>query len=285
MKNNFISLTAVVCLLLSCNKPETIPSYLSIQKIDVQGIPDHKIAQAWVYANNNFLGAYSLPAEIPVLETGNVVFQIFPGILENGDFRTPNIYPILEKSTLSATMIAGQTTAVSPILTYKTTSVESFFEDFEPNSQRTLVENRDNDPATKLELATSDVFAGARSAKIYLDTAHQTFEIWTLPLTDLPINSRPVWLEFSYKTDFEFRVGLAGAAFVGGTENVTFFQSVFPKTTWTKMYMNLTEVLATSKFPQYKVAFRATLPLDAAGKPTILNGSMWLDNLRLVYLK
>jgi hypothetical protein len=285
MKNNFLFLTAFVCLLFSCNKPETIPSYLAIEKIDVQDIPDHKILQAWVYANNNYLGTFPLPAEIPVLETGNVEFQIFPGVIENGDFNTPNIYPILTNSTISVSMEAAKTTSVQPIVTYKSNSMVSIFEDFEPTSQRSLVENRDNDPATKLELVTSDVFAGTRSAKIYLDTSHQIFEVWSLPLVDLPTTNRPIWLEISYKTDFEFRIGLAGASLVGGTDNVSYFQTVFPKSNWTKMYLNLTEVIAMSNFPQYKLAFRATLPIDSAGKPTILNGSMWLDNVRLVYLK
>lgn len=284
MKNSQLPVVALLFLFLGCDKKEPIPAYLDIQSIEVQGFTDQKITDAWVYANNVFLGAFPLPAKVPVLNSGNVKIDIFAGVKENGDYLTPNIYPIFSSFQATLPLSAGQVTPLQPVVQYDPESTVSFFDDFE-GFTNWLVEERDGDPLTRIVTTSDSVYEGNGSAKITLDTAHQVFEVFSLQRENLPITGRPCWLEISYKTDFPFTIGLAGAEAIGQGDEVSYFQTVFPKSEWTKMYINLSQILAVSGFPLYKVAFRATLPLDDNNKPKINSGNMYLDNVRLVFLK
>lgn len=286
MKYCSLPLAALLFVFLGCNKKEPIPAYLNIQSIDVQGFTDHKITDAWVYADNEFLGTFPLPGQIPILKSGNVKIDVLSGILENGDYQTPNFYPFFPSYSLTTLLTPGETRAIQPVVIYDPVTTVALFDGFEQNGAiNWFAEEVDGDPLTRIVTVTDDPFEGAQSAKVTIDTSHQLFEVRTLELENLPTSGgRPCWLELTYKTDFPFIIGLSGAE-AGQTFETSYFQQVFPKTEWTKMYVNLTQALALSDFPIYKLAIRARLPLDDKGKPTIISGSMFLDNMRLVYLK
>ena len=287
MKNSYLPVVALFLLILGCNKKEPIPAYLSIQSIEVQGYMDQKITDAWVYADGQFLGAFPLPAEIPILAEGNVTISVFPGVKEDGDYQTPAIYPLLTKYELEVPLQASKTTAIQPVVKYETDVTTVFVDDFETNSSRWFIEPKDGDSTTNLVVQASDVYKGLSSGKLTLDTAHQNFEVYSIQTNkdQLPTSGgRPCWLEISYKTDFPFYIGLAGAD-PGQADQVSYFQTISPKPVWSKMYINLTQALAVSDFPLYKVAIAARLPLDGNGNPTMISGSMYLDNVRLVFLK
>jgi hypothetical protein len=81
-------------LLFSCNKfdgDQTIPSYIHIDKITVvdnptlnEGSLSNKITDAWVYVDEELIGAFELPATFPVLKKGKHKISIHPGIKLNG---------------------------------------------------------------------------------------------------------------------------------------------------------------------------------------------------------
>ena len=79
-------------------KAET-PSYLNIEKIDLlisnasQGTVSNKISDAWVFADDNFLGVYEMPATFPVLINGVHSLKIIPGIKDNGIAASRVQYP------------------------------------------------------------------------------------------------------------------------------------------------------------------------------------------------
>lgn len=280
MKNCYLPLLASLFAFGSCDHPEPIPAFLTIQSIEVQDFPDQNINHAWVYADGQLLGAFPLPATVPVLADGDTEIQLFPGVDENGNFLTPNIYPFFKKLVKTMPLVAGETAVLQPVLSYDLTTVQPLTDDFD-NGSRQFVEDNDLDPFTKLETISTGGVANSQAGKITLDTAHRFFETRSLPLDDLPFD-RPVWLEISYKADFKFQIGLAG--FVGGQpETALYFQTIFPKTTWTKMYVNLTGAIKLSEFDVYKIGLKTTLPVDADGKLELQNGSVWVDNIRLVH--
>ena len=75
------------CSLTDSDQP--IPSYLVVNEVSVstlpaQGAPTHKITDLWVYADNQLIGVFEIPARIPILVNGETTeFQIFPGIRRN----------------------------------------------------------------------------------------------------------------------------------------------------------------------------------------------------------
>ena len=71
----FISI--IVVTISSCKKNENIqeiPSYISIEYVNLetisnQGANTHNITDVWLYVNDQFRGAYELPADISTLIT------------------------------------------------------------------------------------------------------------------------------------------------------------------------------------------------------------------------
>ena len=99
--NLFILLTAVI-VLTSCYKFEgaqTVPSYIQVDNILLetyypeQGSNSHAIKDVWIYENDELIGAFELPALLPVLASGNQKLEIRPGIKVNGISSTRAPYP------------------------------------------------------------------------------------------------------------------------------------------------------------------------------------------------
>src|SRR5687767_2026929 len=73
-----------------CDKEEPVPSYIHIDSISLnsiystQGTSDHKITDAWVFVNEQYVGVYELPATFPVLYEGTQNIRIKAGIKKNG---------------------------------------------------------------------------------------------------------------------------------------------------------------------------------------------------------
>jgi hypothetical protein len=73
------------------NPAEKVPTYIQIDSVQVlnmvpakHGSVSHKITDVWVYYNLQLLGAFELPAKIPVLADGKGQLQVVAGIWDNG---------------------------------------------------------------------------------------------------------------------------------------------------------------------------------------------------------
>ena len=76
----FFFLLFFTTLLFSCNKfdgDQTIPAYIHIEKITLadnpiisEGSLSNRITDAWVYVDDELIGAFELPATFPVLKKG-----------------------------------------------------------------------------------------------------------------------------------------------------------------------------------------------------------------------
>ena len=67
-------LMIILSFFYSCdlvNIEEDIPSIINIESIELQGNHTSNITDAWVYIDNEFQGVYPLPANFPILKTGN----------------------------------------------------------------------------------------------------------------------------------------------------------------------------------------------------------------------
>jgi len=97
-----LSLIFLVSLSTSCRKfdgDQTIPAFIRIDTISLtsdyftEGANTHNISDAWVYVNDQIIGAFELPALIPVLAKGTNKLEIRPGIKLNGISSTRAPYP------------------------------------------------------------------------------------------------------------------------------------------------------------------------------------------------
>ncbi|PHN07083.1 hypothetical protein CRP01_07575 [Flavilitoribacter nigricans DSM 23189 = NBRC 102662] len=279
-------LTATFCLQCDIINPEeTVPAFLYIEPFSlqtdelVQGSASEKITEVWVTVNDEFLGAYQLPATVPVLMSGEAEIFLEAGIKDNGIGSTPEIYPFYQPYETTVTLMPDQTTTISPTTSYSRDTRFALIENFESGTsvfRDTLLGN------SGLQVSSTDPFEGSYSGKIRLSADDPVVELATIgAFTELTDRSPFVYLEVNYQSDAPVIFGLAGGA---GTSNpnIVFDPGFNPKASWNKIYFNLSALLATSPYDSHKLALRAFIPTED-GQLTLNNATVCLDNIKLVH--
>ena len=146
------------CLFSGCEVDGPVASYVWIDSFDLnvssgQGTASERITEGWFYANGEFLGAYSLPHEVPVIAEGLTEIQVFPGIKVNGIISTPNIYPFFARYEVDVDLEPERTDTIRPETNYLSSVKFAYLEDFETGNS--FVDDIDGDLATKVEPITA----------------------------------------------------------------------------------------------------------------------------------
>lgn len=277
---------SLVLIFSGCKDPaETIPAYVEIKPFTVNaegGAGWQKITEAYLYVNREYLGAYTLPAIVPVLADGESLIYAYPGVKENGALGTPNIYPFLLRHEQTLPLAGGQTTVLQPATAYNTDAKYPWTLNrttFDGGSS-IVFENRDSDDNSTYMLSTDGAFSG-KSLLMEVNMAHPTIQIASETVV-LPTDNNQVWLEMQHRNDLIFKVYLVGKN-SNADEIIQGPYQINPKAEWSKIYLNLTSLLVTSQQENYRLLIQVTLPTDDAGQYTQTTGSVRLDNLRLVH--
>ena len=134
MNRNLTPFFALILLLslsfASCRKFEgsqKVPSYIHIEAVVVDsltdyfvyGAPTHKITDAWVYVDDNLIGAYELPSTFPVLKKGPHKVAIYGGIKVDGTSAKRDMYPFYRPCIYqSVNLVEDSIVNLSPVLSY-----------------------------------------------------------------------------------------------------------------------------------------------------------------------
>jgi hypothetical protein len=287
---------AIALIALSgCDKEvEPIPAYLHIQPFEVEvtdpethGSVSSKITNASVFLRDkttqatHSIGVVTLPATVPALVTGDQEVVIDPMIRANGNVLYLQIYPFYQRFSADVNLKATEEQSVKPKTSYTENAVFAFIEDFEGEDQLFSID-RDNNEATRIEVSQDDVFEGTYSGKVTLDTANEVFVAATQLVYTLPFDQvGKVFLEVNYKSEVPLEFGVINLD-SGGNEYPNFEYIVLPKSTWNKIYFDMTDLVATASFPQFVFAVRAGIPYDN-GRPLLTRAEIYLDNLKLIH--
>lgn len=281
----FPMVLSILMMLASCDKfsgDQTIPAYLHIEKINLtvaegQGTASQKITDAWVYVDNQLVGAFQLPATFPVLERGSHKVVIHAGIKMNGISSTRVYYPFYQPVEYEVNFIEDSVVNLSPTVTYYDNTKFVWMENFESGGS-SLEKTAKSDTSIVLTSDPSELFEGNYSGGINLNDTVLVFEAATMNSYPLPKTGSSVFLEMNYKTNNIFTVGLIG---VGATQVIQQpIVVVNPTTNWNKIYINLTStVQQMSTSLEYKV-FIGAVKEDTIAKPRIL-----IDNFKLLTFK
>lgn len=285
MKLTYIIFISAYLFISGCeliNPDEKIPSYIYINEfsfscsLDAQGFPSSKITDAWVYANNEFIGAFELPATVPILASGETELIVYAGIKENGISGTGMIYPFYNAYTLTTTLSEGVTDTIYPSTTYKPSTAITFLlrERFEiGNPFESVISNVALTTTSDPEL----VFEGTRSAIATFTDDLDTFWVGTSDPLLFPTIDHLLFLEIDYKCDIPYNVFLRCNTFTGTTiydEILT----ITAKDYWNKIYVNLNPSLqffASFQPESYNLEFRSVN--GTADTAVIL-----FDNLKII---
>ena len=289
IKNNLISILIGGGTLLysSCeiiNPEEISPAYIYIDNftvtssIESQGYPSSKITDGWVYINGIFVGAYELPASVPVLTEGETDIIVYAGIKENGISGVSMIYPFYNAYSLTRTLTAGATDTLHPSCTYKPSSGIQFdmLERFESSNAFEGVE-------TEVTLGTTTdpelVFEGNRSAIASFIPDADTFHVASSEPIAFPGADKQMFLELDYKAGMSFNVWLK--CNTSGQPVYDEVLTITEKDYWNKIYVNLNPSLQF--FAQYSPE---TIQLEFRA----VNGdndtsSILFDNIKIIRTK
>lgn len=281
-KSSILYLFIFVLFFSSCeiiNPEETIPSYLRIDeiKLDVNsnlGSNSNKITDAWVYVDDQIIGAYELPAKFPILIEGRHKVLIKAGIKVNGISDTRGAYPFFEGYTTYVDFVKDSVIAITPMVNYYTTTQFVLNEDFESSG---ILFEKTSRADTTLEKTNNvtDVFEGDYSGIVHLTTDKSLFECKSIEEFVFPSNGKPVYVELNYKSDIPFMVGFFANNYLSSEQHSVL--TVNKSDTWNKIYINMTDAASNySNAVNFNIFIGATL---AEGTEATIH----LDNIRLVH--
>lgn len=274
---------------LGCAKEKSrIPTWIQVDSLGLtttpaQGSNSHRFTDAWVYADGNLVGAFELPARVPVLPQGegstNII--VYPGVQLNGltALRTPYLKTVRYESEIN--LIPGETVAINPTYAYDT--LVSFiyqenFEGFGSSVDRSEgaygeFEVKQDNPATAFEGGGCGIIrhSGAENTITQIET-----NTWfTLPKGDVG----GIFFEFNYNCNTSFTVSLLCRPAAGGIDTKTGIiglNATYGE--WKKIYIALSPVVNGYTIGnQFKPVIGYTRQTDIATQ------EVYIDNLKILY--
>lgn len=268
---------ALATAFAACDKPEPTPSWVFVDDYEVsivpgQGTARHQLTEVYAYTQNRFLGVYPIPGRIPILEEGATTLDLFPGIRANGIKATPDIYPFLGRHRSSLHLVPGGFDTVRPVFAYDPLARIRFVEDFE-NGNTFFNQVLSGKPIE----VVADAFEGNGAGMILVDTFDRIFEAAAPVYSDLRQNGTPIYLEIHYRNEAPFLIGIMGEEF-GVPGRKEYVVGLWPRDTWNKVYISLTDAVNLSRWQNIQVIIRAAAPLD----PDQTEARIWIDNIKLI---
>lgn len=269
------------------NPSEDIPSYIQINGFHLntiygQGSASHQITDVWLYVDDQFTGAYQLPANIPVLANGVHKIQLRPGIILNGISSTRSIYPLYTSLIFNIDLKEGETVYIDSIsdcvVSYNSDALfpwnDRGQEDFEEGG---ISIDSTGNSSTRIQKTSSEVFEGNFSGLIELNSTNKVFEGKSIDAFNLPLKGVTTFIELNYKCNNSFFVGYY-ANTTSGSGLLRKIIEIFPKSHWNKMYINLTPYINLETNP-----INFTIWIGATKNAGVDNPKIYIDNLKIVH--
>ena len=269
------------CSLTDTDQP--IPSYLVIDEVTVttnpnEGEPTHKISDVWIFADNQLLGVFTIPAKVPILTTNTTTnITISPGFRNNGEQSRSFIYNLMNSVTIEPELAPGESITVDPNFTYKSEAIFDFVEGFEGTSNIFSL-NLDEDELTNLTNSTEEAASGSKSGSISLTNENSLINVATMFEYNRADNAgTDTYLEMDYKNDVPFIVGVMYTQ--DGLTTQEGLIVLAPKNDWNKIYVDFTAILSSPEIDTYRVFFSTDI-----AELNETTGKVYLDNLKFIHL-
>ena len=283
----FLFILTCYCFTLffhACKKnEEKIPSYIHIDKINlqitnaaVQGSGSQKISDAWVYIDEKFVGCYELPMTFPVLFEGAHQVKIKAGIKVNGIAASRAPYSFYSDYSKQVDLKPGEIVNLTPVVTYASFARFTFMENFEGSGLIIGPAPAGTSDTMKQTFDKNLVFEGIGSGITRLNSQKPMFLGVSNTSYILPQAGAPVYLEFDYKCNHTFTVGVY--AHSNNNSTPVPVMGVNPTDTWNKMYTYLTTSLGgLTGITDYSIYFAMDNNEGVDGVELLI------DNIKLVY--
>lgn len=279
----------VSVLFMGCdfiNPAEPLPAYLVIPEFEFyttesgQGSATENITEIWVFADDQVIGAFQPPCEVPILAEGATSIELFAGIKNNGVASDRYRYPFYTAHEEIVELRPLQKDTIRPSFTYRETANITIADDFENSSVFTLDVGSQG---SFTRITTPEfVLTGDGVGYGHIPSEESLLKIITNEQSYVLPGNKISYLEFDYKTNNSMAVGLVAVSPAG--DNREYLVIINPTTDengveqWNKMYVELSATVATyASFSDFEIFFESLE--DTNGKVV----DFYLDNIKLVH--
>lgn len=270
--------------LFSCdliNPPEEIPAYIRIDTFQVtiddfdKGSASHMITDIWMSVGGTNMGVFTMPFTIPTLDKGLQSIFIKPGIKLNGISASRIAYPFFKPVTVDVDLKEGEIHLIQPVSEYKDECIFRFIENFEDPGVSFVYQSYSD---TTFIIQKDVVKEGRSSGAIYLTEENSSFEAYMDEDYDLPENGSYALLEFDYKNNNGFQVGMY--LIEDGALSWYGLMYIYPSDVWKRMYVDLGTVATYQHSTDlYRISFLASHEQEDSD----IMGEIYLDNIKLIH--
>lgn len=262
------------------NPAEKIPTYIRLDSFKVKtnepsrtGSASSRITSAFVYVDNTFVGAYDVPATIPLLIDRNAVVSLGPGINYSGLKSYQYLYPFYYNDTVTVKYAPGTTVHYTGYAKYTDAAQFRWIEDFETgNSLTELNENSDTDTSLTRTTDPAKVYEGGGSGQIILSGTKTKSE--SINNKDITVKQGESFIEVNYRSNVAFEIGLQTT--INGALYYEPIAGANASESWSKIYMGLQSFLGTYNATSVRVIIKTKLPDGQT------SGYVYLDNIKLI---
>ncbi len=269
------------------NPEEQVPCYIQVdaftldipaEDVDQFGADSQNITDVWLFANDILVGAFELPALIPVLEEGMTNIKAFPGIKVNGIGNFRETYRFYDFHEENLELIPTSSLVIDPVVRYVDAPLAIDKENFEDigfqfvrsvGSDTTII--RINNPDPDISYLSENVGA------IYTTSEKSYFKIQTTMQLNLAFEN-PVFVELDYKTDKNFFFGLKSIFPSAGEVGLV---GIIPKLDsdgdpiWNKIYIDISDAIAL-------LGNGTVMEVFLEGDNNGTEGFLFIDNVKII---
>lgn len=276
----------LVCTLMFASCVETdadlVPSYVRVDTSYLMtgngnsGSASHRIVDSWVYVDNEQIGVFETPVDVPVLDEGAVTLRLKAGVMANGISDARRAYEFYEPYETDVTLVKDSIIVVNPVYEYKDDVTFSWIEDFE-DLQVSMKKTDVSDTCMFITTEPEEVFEKNASGKIVLtqENSKDFFELISDTTYVLPQDGSTVVLEIDYKTETVITIGLF--AFDPLAHQVSVL-NLNPTDSWKKVYVYLTTAITSYINSDYYKVFIGGYLEEGEEESVVL-----IDNIKLLY--
>lgn len=262
------------------NPAEKIPTYIRLDSFKVKtpdpsrtGSGSSRITSAFVYVNNAFVGAYDVPATVPLMIDKDAVVTIGAGINYSGLKSYQYLYPFYYNDTVTVKYAPGTTMHHTAYAKYTEAALFRWIEDFETgNTFVKIDENNASDTTLVRTTDASKVFEGGGSGQMLLSSTKPSSQ--NINNKDITIKKGDAFIEVNYRCNVPFQVGLQTTK--SGSVYYEYIAGANVSETWGKLYIGLQSFLGTYDVSSCRVMIKASLPDGQT------SGYVYLDNIKVI---
>jgi len=281
----YIPFIALVFVLFSCVKEQQKVSWLKIEKWDLlpnplaeneQGELTHNFNQVFLNMDGKVLGAFELPAKVPILAEGEHSFVLLPGIQNNGINNTKKRYPFVEPYEITFTLVLEDTVTMSPTTRYYD-NIQFLIEDFENPAPKIITD--ENSVAQIVRDNDSDFLEwGNFFGRIDLNDEDSVFIAYTNFGYNLPKQNREVYMELDFMNTNSIATSVISYSSSTFYDDIHMQLNPREELEWRHIYLDLREIISFRNQATFNEQGFTAL-LDEKGEEKFI----LFDNLKIVY--